>query len=349
MAYKTSVKYNRKRSYKSRFEKRLKEMKKSRGKKTLSKIALKKNGVKSKLKKVFGIFMGVLFILIFIVTVFILSIIAKYSSQLPNPDAPFERSQNLTSFVYDRNGKELYKIHGDENRDIVNVEDVPLEVRWAFLAAEDVCFYTHKGVDMGGLVKAVLYECCKIGKPRGGSTITQQMIKNTVLTSEHSYERKVKEIILSLRIEQKYNKDDILQLYINEIGFGGNTYGIETAARVYFGKTVQELNLGEAALLAGLPNRPGIYSPLFASDLETARVLAVERQNVILDQMLAKKDLINGYARKYNNYEGDLITEEKIQEAKEAVITYKSKDVNIEATHFVFYVKDELERGIYNN
>jgi membrane peptidoglycan carboxypeptidase len=343
MAYRTAVK--RKKAYKSRFQNRLKRLKSRRSKKSWSKSKLGKDTLKGKVKKVLGVVAGVVFIIIFIGTVFALSVVAKYSSELPNPDEPFERGQDLTSYVYDRNGKELYKIHGDENRDIVQIEDVPLEVQWAFIAAEDVDFYTHKGVDIGGVVRAGMYEVFKIGQPRGGSTITQQMIKNTVLTSERSYERKIKEIILSLRIEQKYEKQEVLQLYLNEIGFGGNTYGIRTAAKVYLDKDVSEVSLGEAALLAGLPQAPGLYSPLFASDVKQARELAIQRQNYVLDQMSTKKDAINAYARKYNNWEGeeDLITDEKIQQARKEEITYKSSEINIEAPHFVFYI--EVERG----
>ncbi|MDD3648393.1 MAG: transglycosylase domain-containing protein, partial [Candidatus Dojkabacteria bacterium] len=353
MAYKTNVNYKRKRAYKSRFKKRIKDMKSKRGRKLWSKSALGKSGLKTKVRKILGIFAGLIFIGIFIVTVFSLSVVAKYSSELPNPDEPFERAQEMTSYVYDRNGKELYKIHGDENRDIAKIDEIPLEVQWAFLAAEDVDFYTHKGVDLGGVVKAGLYEVFHIGTPRGGSTITQQMIKNTVLTSERSYERKIKEIILSLRIEQKYEKKEVLQLYLNEIGFGGNTYGVKTAARIYFGKEVKDLTLGEASLLAGLPQAPGVYSPLFASDIKAAREKAKERQGVVLDLMQAKKDTINKYTREYNEWDSDedLITDEKIQEAREQKLKYKTGKVNIEAPHFVFYVEDELQNSEakYNN
>lgn len=351
MAYKTSYKYNPRKSYKSRFEKRLKKLKAHKGRKSWSRSILKKGGLKGKVKKIIGIFAGIFFIFIFIGTIFALSIVAKYSSELPNPDEPFERGQDLTSYVFDRNGKELYKIHGDENRDIAQIEEVPLDVQWAFIATEDLDFYTHKGVDLGGVIKAGLYECCKIGQPRGGSTITQQMIKNTVLTPDRSYERKVKEIILSLRIEQKYAKTDILQLYMNEIGFGGNTYGIKTAARVYFGKDVKDLTLAEGALLAALPNEPGILSPLFASDLTRAQELSVQRQQWVLDEMLKKKDTINSYARKYNGLGKDeeVVTAEKIQQAKEQLLVYKSAEVYIEAPHFVFYAENELQVGTYNN
>jgi len=351
MAYKTNVNYKRRKAYKSRFSKRLKNNKKKRGKKKWSKSALGKSSLKTKMKKLLGIFGGLVFVVIFLATIFSLSVVAKYSSELPNPDEPFERGQDLTSYVHDRNGKELYKIHGDENREIAQIEDVPLETQWAFMAAEDMDFYTHKGVDMGGLVKAGMYEVFGVGGPRGGSTITQQMIKNTVLTSERSYERKIKEMILSLRIEQKYEKNEVLQLYLNEIGFGGNTYGVKTAARIYFGREVEDLTLAESALLAGLPQAPGLYSPLFASDVTQARELAKNRQNYVLDQMLDKKDTINKYAKEYNDWESeeDFITEEKIQAAREQEIVYKTSDVNIEAPHFVFYVEDELQKGNYND
>jgi len=351
MAYRTNLKYNNRKAYKSRFLERIKKSRSKRGRKSWSKSVLGKSGLKGKIRKIMGVFAGIIFVIIFIGTVFTLSVVAKYSAELPNPEEPFERGQALTSYVYDRNGKELYKIHGDENRDIVSIEEVPLEVQWAFLAAEDVDFYKHKGVDMGGLVKAVLYELFKIGNQRGGSTITQQMIKNTVLSTERTYERKVKEIILSLKIEQRYNKQEVLQLYLNEIGFGGNTYGVKTAARLYFGKDIKDITLGEAALLAGLPQAPGLYSPLFASDIKLARELALNRQNYVLDQMLSKKNLINAYAREYNNWQGeeDLITEEKIQQAREEKIKYESSKINIEAPHFVFYVEDELQKGKYNN
>jgi membrane peptidoglycan carboxypeptidase len=351
MALNTNISYNRKRAYKSRFTNRLKKLKSKKRSKGWSRSVLKKGSFKNKIKKILGIFAGLAFIAVFIATIFTLSVVAKYSSELPNPDEPFERGQELTSYVYDRNGKELYKIHGDENRDIASIDEVPLTVQWAFLAAEDIDFYQHKGVDFGGLTKAMLYECCKIGSPRGGSTITQQMIKNTVLTSERTYERKIKEIILSLRIEQKYEKKEVLQLYLNEIGFGGNTYGVKTAARVYFGKDVKDLTLAEGALLAGLPQAPGLYSPLFASDVKRARVLAEERQDYVLDQLKAKMVDINNYARKYNGWDKEegLITEDKIEKARKQKIRYKSSEININAPHFVFYVEDELQSGNYND
>ncbi len=348
--YRTKINYNRKRAYKSRFTKKLKSLKAKRSNKKWSRYVLGKDSLKVKLKKVMGAIAGLMFILVFVGFVFAMSIVAKYSSELPNPDEPFEKGQDLTSYVFDRNGKELYRIHGDQNREIININDVPLEVQWAFLAAEDVDFYTHKGIDLGGIIKSALYEFFKIGTPRGGSTVTQQMIKNTVLTSERSYERKIKEIILSLRVEQKYEKAEVLQLYLNEIGFGGNTYGIKTAAKVYFGKEVKDLTLAEAAFLAGLPQAPGKYSPLFAADVGKALELSEGRKNYVLDQMQSKKNLINSYVRKYNNWNGEdeFISDEKIAKAREEKLSFKSSTIKIEAPHFVFFVQDELQKGNYN-
>ncbi len=351
MAFSTIIGGRKRKSNKSRFAKRIKKMRSKRGRKSWSRKSRGKKDLKSKVRRVLGIFAGIIFVMIFLGVVFALSIVAKYSAELPNPEEPFERGQAQTSYVVDRNGKELYKIHGDQNREIASIDDVPPEVQWAFLAAEDVDFYTHKGVDLGGFVRAGMYEIFKVGSPSGGSTITQQMIKNTVLTNERTYERKIKEIILSLRIEQQYEKKQVLQLYINEIPFGGNTYGIKTAARVYFGKDVKKLTLGEGALLAGLPQSPGLYSPLFASDIKQARELAKVRQNYVLDQLLEKKDTINSYARKHNDLGEDeeLITEEIIEKARKQKLKYKSKKVNIDAPHFVFYVEDALQKGKYND
>lgn len=285
------------------------------------------------------------------ISFFVLSIIAKQTKDIPNPHEPFERNQDLTSYIYDRNGKVLYKIHGDQNREITKINDIPLHVVWAFIAAEDIDFYTHNGIDMGGIGKALIYELFKEGQPRGGSTITQQMIKNTVLTSERSYERKFKEIVLSLQVEQTYEKNEVLQLYLNEIGFGGNTYGLRTAAKVYFGKEVNKLTLGEASLLAGLPPAPGLYSPLFAADIGRSRELSRESQNRVLNQMRVNIDKINEYARIYNGWdnEQDFLSLEMIDQAQNQKLKFESRAVHIEAPHFVFYVEDELQKGNYND
>ncbi|MBN2015658.1 transglycosylase domain-containing protein [Candidatus Dojkabacteria bacterium] len=308
------------------------------------------NPLLRKAKMIGGILVNIILFSLIFVLLWCLAIIGKYSKDIPNPNEPFERKEDLTSHIYDRNGNELYKIHGDQNRELVEVEEVPISVLWAFLASEDIDFYSHNGIDFGGTFMALLHDCCNIGQPRGGSTITQQMLKNTVLSNERTYERKAKEIILSLRVEQKYKKNEILKLYLNEIGFGGNTYGIKTAANVYFDKDVKELTLGEAALLAGLPQAPGRYSPLFAADTQEAQKLAKERQIYVLDQMQEKKELINQYIQEYNTWTTDKveITDDIIQTAREEEITFADGKIDIKAPHFVFFVQEELQIGTYN-
>lgn len=307
--------------------------------------------LRSKTLKVMGVLIILLTIIFAALTTSSLSVIAQQTKQIPAPNEPFEKNQDLTSYIYDRNGIVLYKIHGDQNREIIDLEEIPLPVLWAFIAAEDIDFYKHQGIDIGGISKAALYELFKYGNPRGGSTITQQMIKNTVLSSERSYERKFKEILLSLQIEQQYDKNDVLQLYLNEIGFGGNTYGIQTAAKVYFGKRVSELTLGEAAFLAGLPPAPGIYSPLFAANIEEARTLSQKSQQRVLDQMEIHLEEINRYAHEYNDWPQDspLLTSDMVEKARKQKLQFQSRAIEIHAPHFVFFVEQELQHGNYNN
>ncbi len=331
-----------------KFKKRLK---KRRAKKIIKVRPAKSSVVKSKVLKTLSIGGLCVFFLVIFALSWCFSTLAQYSSNLPDPDEPFEKKLDLTSYMYDRNGKVLYKMHGDENREIAKIEEIPLHVQWAFLAAEDVDFYAHRGIDLGGIYRAGMYELFKVGEMRGGSTITQQMLKNTVLTRERSYERKIKEMILSMRIEEEYLKEDILQLYINEIGFGGNTYGIKAASKVYFGKSVKNLTLAEAAFLAGLPQSPGRYSPLFASDIKAARKLSMSRQKYVLDQFEKKSKKINEYVRKYNDWDrdDDFITTKRIKRARKQKIKLKNGKTNIKAPHFVFYVQQELLKGKYNN
>lgn len=347
MIYKSST-YNKKTKGKRSFSQmrgKSRRLRKYPVKKSWSRARRGKDSLKVKVKKIIGITAGIFFVLIFVGTVLALSIVAKYSAQLPEPDAPFAKSQNLTSTIYDRNENKLYDVYDDENREVIDIKDVPDQVKWAFLAAEDIDFYHHKGVDLSGIARCALKNMASRNPVGcGGSTITQQMIRNTVITNERTYERKIKEIILSLRIEQKYSKDEVLGLYLNTIGFGGNIYGIKTASRVYFGKDIKDLTLGEASLLAGLPQAPGIYSPLFAADIESAREKAVQRQGYVLDQMLEKKD-------KINNEVGDsnFITKEKIEVARNEQLVYQRKEINLEAGHFVFYVEQELQSRNYND
>lgn len=165
------------------------------------------------------------------------------------------------SEIYDRNGGLLYTIHGDENRKDVSIDVVSSYAIQAILAIEDDAFYEHMGIDLPAILKAVCAELKVCPKARGGSTITQQFIKNAVLTPERSYKRKLAEVVLAFRLEANFSKDKILEMYLNRIPYGSNVYGIERAANVFFDKPASELTLPEAAVLAAIPNAPTYYSP----------------------------------------------------------------------------------------
>jgi membrane peptidoglycan carboxypeptidase len=163
--------------------------------------------------------------------------------------------------IFDRNEELLYTIHGEENRERVDLEGISGYLRDATIAIEDDAFWEHKGFDIWALGKVGMYEVFGIGKARGGSTITQQYIKNTFLSSERSYTRKVKELILAIRLENAFEKEEILELYLNRIPYGNNAYGAQKAAEIYFDKDASDLTLAESALLAALPQAPSRYNP----------------------------------------------------------------------------------------
>ncbi len=176
---------------------------------------------------------------------------------IENVDALFASQSTI---IYDREGSELYTIHGDENRFEIPFEKIPETVKFATIAAEDDQFYNHPGFDIDGIARAILGEMGFdfIG---GGSTITQQFVKNAYLSPEKTYWRKLQELMLSLKFENKFSKNEILEMYLNRIPYGGNAYGIQAAAQTFFNKNAEDLTLAEAAILAALPQRPSRYSP----------------------------------------------------------------------------------------
>jgi penicillin-binding protein 1A len=169
-----------------------------------------------------------------------------------------------------------------ERRTLVPVEQIPNEMKLAVLAAEDASFYEHQGLNYLGMLRALAVNLRDGRSRQGGSTITQQVIKNMVLTSERTYERKFREVILARRIETEMSKDEILGLYLNHINFGHGRYGVEEASRFYFGKSIRDVTLGQATLLAGLPKGPSLYSP------RNDRDRAIQRRAQVVDQMIAK-------------------------------------------------------------
>ena len=180
----------------------------------------------------------------------------------------------VASQVYAANG-ELIGEFFLEKRYLVPLDKIPLLVRQAFVAAEDSNFYLHHGIDLSGIVRAFLNNVFAGEVVQGGSTITQQVVKSLLLSPERSYERKLKEVLLSLRLERQFTKDEILYIYLNQIYLGSGAYGVAAAAQVYFNKDVQELTLPEAALLAGLPQAPSRTSPIHHAKRARARELYV--------------------------------------------------------------------------
>jgi len=303
---------------------------------------------KKKIKKVIQLGLAAFFIVIFFGVIFTLWYVQKISKDLPSPDAPFG-AKDTASVIYDRNGQQLYKIVGTENRDPLELPEdasitdiVPEHVVWAFLAAEDVNFYDHAGFDLSSLISCGLKNAAGTSTC-GGSTITQQLVKQTVLSNERRMERKVKELILSMQVERLYSKDEILTMYLTVAPMGSNVYGVNTGARFYFGKELKDLTLGEAAILASLPQNPSILSPTVSTDPKGSEEKLKVRQDYVLDQMLKHKDKIND---KVGNDE--FISEEKIDEARKQKLVYVEPRIDIKAPHFIFYVEDLLQKRNYN-
>lgn len=239
---------------------------------------------------------------------------------LPKPGILKTREQVVSSKIYDRNGNLLYKIYKNENRTLVDLKQIPKYVKEATIAIEDADFYSHPGFSLRGITRA-FYKNATSGEKTGGSTITQQLIKNTLLTSEKTLKRKIKEIILSIQTEFAFSKDEILGMYFNEVAYGGSAYGIEEAAQLFFGKHVDELNLSEAALLAGLPKAPTTYSPFGANPK-----LAKSRQLEVLQKMVEE-----GY-----------ITKIQADESGQENLIFAQQRNDIKAPHFVMWIKQQL-------
>lgn len=230
--------------------------------------------------------------------------------------------------ILDRSGQLLYEIHGDQRRTIVPLAAMS-RVPDAVVAAEDDSFFTHPGFDVNGLLRAS-FNCVRgafrgTGCSGGGSTITQQFVKNTYLSSEKTFSRKAKELFLAMEVEQRFSKEEILGLYLNVSGFGSNAYGIESAARMYFAKPAKDLTLDESALLAGLLQSPSRLSP-YGQHLDLLRA----RQTYVLRRM-RELDMID---------EG----EQKAALAVDTLKKLKPTKESIRAPHFVFYVRDQLEQ-----
>ncbi len=269
-----------------------------------------------------------LFGLVFAITL-IFAVFAYFSYELPNPNELLERSFELSTKIFDRNGKILYEFYGDKNRTLVKFEDISPNLIHATLAAEDANFYSHQGFYLLGMLRAVKNIALGEGL-QSGSTLTQQVVKNTLLSQEQTITRKAKELILSLQLENRYTKNEILQMYLNETPYGGQNYGVFTAARSYFNKSPKDLTIAEAAYIAGLPQSPSRYS-YFGNTPEAG----VSRKNYVL-QLMHERGWQGEDGNKY------FLSTEDYEAAKNEQLAFQDADVPLNAPHFVFYVKSVL-------
>ncbi len=239
------------------------------------------------------------------------------------PGLKGEMRPPASSQIFDAHGNLISTTRSIENRIPVPISKIPQNLQHAFIAAEDARFYQHVGIDPRGILRAVWANITNHGVSEGGSTITQQLAKNALLTQEQTLKRKIQEAVLALQIERQYSKSEILELYLNQIYFGQGAYGVQAAAQVYFGKNVEDLDVAECAMLAGIPKSPNYYSP--SNNLKAAK----ERQNTVLEQMVKYGYLDNNTAAKARNTEIKIVT--------------KKADTQTEtAPYFVDYVIQQL-------
>lgn len=246
------------------------------------------------------------------------------SLRIPTLESLEERRVDQSTRIYDRTGEILlYDFSQDIKREIVPFDKISDYAKNATIAIEDKDFYSHNGFVLSSFLRAVMVNLTTLSFSQGGSTITQQVVKNSILTKDKTPTRKLKELILALKLEKVLSKEEILSLYLNEIPYGGAIYGIEEAAEHFFGKSASDLTLAESAYLASLPKAPTYYSP-YGSHLEDLE----NRKNVVLREMLG-----NG-----------LITQEKYDAALNERVAFKPREESgsIKAPHFVFFVVDEL-------
>ena len=265
-------------------------------------------------KKIIFLITGVLFVVFIYFFIFY---------KLPSPQSLKNyRATPLSTHILDRNGKLLYQLYQKQKRTPIKLKDLPLYVAQASISIEDKGFYQHQGVSIvGGIIRAVKDSLFR-QQLQGGSTITQQLVKSALLTSERTIQRKIMEIVLAIWTEKIFLKNEILELYLNQIPYGGAVYGVEEASLRFFGKPAKKLTLEEAAFLAGLPQAPSQYSPYNNPDL------ALKRRNEVLKAMFQQKYI-------------DKNTYEKATKIKIVVKPFEEK---IKAPHFVFYIKNLLEQ-----
>jgi 1A family penicillin-binding protein len=268
-----------------------------------------------------------LFLLFFLgfIFIFFIFIFIWYIRDFPRPEFFQERHLPLSTKIYDRTGKIiLYEVFGEEKRTWTPLSKIPAHLKNAVIAAEDSNFYSHFGVDFKGIVRAIL-EDLKIGKPiYGASTIPQQLIRSTFLSTKKTVQRKIREVILAIELDRRYSKDQILEWYLNQIPFGQNAYGVEAASQVYFNKPVSEVTLEEAAILAALIKAPYQLSPY----TESGKKELLARKNYVLERMVTL----------------GFIDRESAEIAKKKEIKFAERKIELKAPYFTLFVLKNLEK-----
>ncbi|MBI4118775.1 MAG: transglycosylase domain-containing protein [Parcubacteria group bacterium] len=251
-----------------------------------------------------------------------LAVFIVFARNLPDPSNLEDRTVTESTKIYDRTGQIiLYDIHGEERRTIIPFNEIPGVVKDATIVAEDRDFYQHRGIDFKAIIRAFLSNLTS-DSLQGGSTITQQFVKKSILSDERTLTRKIKEAILALELERRYSKDEILNFYLNQIPYGANAYGIEAAAQTFFSKKASDLTLSEAVLLASLPKATSYYSPYGEHKDQL-----IVRQHNILNKMAELNYISNAEAAR----------------AKKQTLNFSKIKSGIQAPHFVFYVKNLVE------
>ena len=279
---------------------------------------------RKKKKNIFKKALSLFFWLGFLGIITVSAIFVYFSRELPNPDRLNKITFSQSTRIYDRNGILLYEIYGNKGKaTYVKSDQISDYLKKATVATEDAQFYSHFGINFRGVARAIYYDLVKHRIVQGGSTITQQFVKNYYLSPKRTLSRKIKEAILAVELEMKYSKDKILTMYLNQISYGSNTQGIEAASEMFFGKHAQNLSLAESAILAALPKAPTYYSP-YGSHFQALK----KRQEYILDRM-AKLGFI---------------TTKQAEKAKKEKIKFKKPTQKIKAPHFVMYIREYLEK-----
>lgn len=273
---------------------------------------------KRKIWKIIG-YMALSFLLLIVL------LFAWYAKDLPTPEKLAARKATESTKIFDRNGNLLYTT-GEKRRTVIDQKNMPDSIRQATVSIEDQEFYKHHGINFKGITRAVYVDITRGHASQGGSTITQQFVKNALLTNNKSISRKIKELILSIDLEQTKSKDEILTLYLNEIPYGSNIYGVEEAAKMYLGKSAKDLTLSESATLAAIPQRPTYYSP-WGSHTDDLFI----RKSRVLNEMVSM-----GY-----------ISQEQADQAKKESPNkenpnFVQRQENISAPHFVIFVRERL-------